>query len=196
MSPEIARNRYGSVAIAVHWLLALAISGMFVLGFLSAAAGDPAQKAAFLRLHVPLGALTLLLTIFLIVWLWVKRRPQTLPELPRWQAIAARFVHFALYGLIVAIGFSGIGLMLLSGAPEILFFGSSKALPDFQTYPPMMVHATGAFVLLGLIGLHVAAAAHHQFVRRDHLLYRMGLGSDRRKSEPRQAHPNSKLRVS
>ena len=185
MSLGNGRNRYGSVAMAVHWLLALAISGMFVLGFLSAAAGDPAQKAAFLRLHVPLGALTLLLTIFLIVWLWVNRRPQALPELPRWQAIAARFVHFALYGLIVAIGVSGIGLMLLSGAPEILFFGSSKALPDFQAYPPMMVHATGAFVLLGLIGLHVAAAVHHQFVRRDHVLYRMGIGPDGQTGEPR-----------
>jgi cytochrome b561 len=35
------------------------------------------------------------------------------------------------------------------------------------------VHATAGLVMLGLIGLHVAAALKHQFVDRDGLLSRM-----------------------
>jgi cytochrome b561 len=38
------------------------------------------------------------------------------------------------------------------------------------------VHVVLSYVLLGLIGLHVAAALYHYFVRRDRVLQRMLAG--------------------
>jgi cytochrome b561 len=49
-------------------------------------------------------------------------------------------------------------------------------LPDFMLYPPRIGHGLGAMVLIALVLAHVAAALYHQFVLRDRLLARMGLG--------------------
>jgi cytochrome b561 len=179
MSLKGGQDRYGAVAIAVHWLSALAIALLLVLGFMAASAEDPARKAALLRFHVPLGALTLLLTLFRIGWLFVDRRPARLPDMPSWQGVAESVTHFGLYALVVLVGVSGVGLVVLSGAAAPLFFGAPRPLPDFQTYVPFIVHATGAFILIGLIALHIAAALYHQLIRRDHVLSRIGIGAVR-----------------
>jgi len=64
-------------------------------------------------------------------------------------------------------------MMVLSGAAPIIFDGKRALLPDFWKYPPRIPHAIGARLLLALLALHVTAALHHHFVRRDGLLWRM-----------------------
>ena len=196
MSLKGDNDRYGSVAIVIHWLSALAILCMFVLGILAVNADAPAHKAAILQVHVPLGALILLLTLFRIVWLFVGRRPSPLPGLPQWQTIAEHLVHIALYLLIVVMGGSGIAVMVLSGAAPILFAGSASALPDFPTYSPMVAHVTGAVALFGFMCLHIVAALYHQFIRRDRVLYRMGIGASERYGEKHLGRTRSKLSIS
>lgn len=177
----MARNgtaqRYGSLAIAFHWTLAAAILAALPLGFLAAYASDSARAAALLRIHVPLGILILILTLARAVRRYRHRPPPAPAGLPRWQVGAARVSHTLLYILPVVIAASGIALLALSGAAPILFSRVQGALPDFSRFPPMTVHALGAFALIGLICLHLAAVVHHQFFRRDRLLARMGIGS-------------------
>ena len=66
--------------------------------------------------------------------------------------------------------------MILSGAAAVLFFGTSGPLPDFKTFTPFYVHGTTATILIALVCVHVLAALYHQFVVKDRLLARMGLG--------------------
>lgn len=173
-------NRYGSVAITIHWVSAAAIVAMFALGFLAANTQDPLVKATLLRAHVPLGILVLALTVGRLGWWWFfDRRPQHVLGSPRWQALSERFVRVLLYLLIIVMGTSGISLTVLSGAVPVLFFNSGHPLPDFWTYIPMVAHFAAAFILLGLVGLHIAAALYHQFYKRDRLLARIGIGSPR-----------------
>jgi cytochrome b561 len=177
MSLKGGNDRYGAVARSIHWMSALALVALLTLGVLAAGTDMPALKIAYLQVHIPLGAFTLALTLFRIVWLLIDHRPPAPMDLPKWQIRARRWTHVALYLLTILTASSGISLMIMSGAAEILFAGSSRALPDFRLYAPMTAHAVGAFTLLGLIGLHVLAALYHQYVRRDHLLYRMGIGA-------------------
>jgi cytochrome b561 len=177
MSWKSSADRYGSIAIAIHWLSAAAILGLFALGFIAANTADPAEKAALLRGHVPLGIAVLLLTVLRIVWWLVDRRPGPVVGLPSWQAAVERAVRVLIYALVLLMGTSGIVLMVLSGAGAILFFGAPGTLPDFWRFPPMTAHFAGAIVLLALAGLHVAAALYHQFYKGDRLLARMGLWS-------------------
>ena len=176
MSWHSVPHRYGSVAIAIHWLSAAAILALFALGFLAANTADSAVQAALLRVHVPLGLLALLLTVLRIVW-WLAfdRRPVPLPGMPGWQAGAERAVRVLLYALILVMGASGITTVALSGAAAVLFFGAPGPLPDFWRVPPMNAHFIGALALLALAGLHIVAALHHHFWRRDGLLDRMWL---------------------
>jgi cytochrome b561 len=170
-------ERYGSVAIVLHWLSAALIIALLAAGFVSANTADPATKAAILRLHAPTGVLVLALTLLRLVW-WLAfdRRPAPLADLPPLQDKAAGAVHGMLYVTVLVLAGSGVALMALSGARPILMGEVKAALPDFWTYPPRYVHAAMAWLLALLLATHVAAALHHQLVRRDHIMRRMRFG--------------------
>jgi cytochrome b561 len=176
MSAKSTSTRYGSVAIAIHWLTALLIVMLFVTGLLAAGTTDEAAKLALLRAHIPLGAGALLLTLLRIVWwLVADRRPDLPSNQSTWQKFMAKAVHFALYLIVLVSAGSGIATIVLSDAlPAII---GSGALPDFNTVLPRAVHGIGSRVMLALLALHVGAALWHQFIRRDRLLARMGVGA-------------------
>ena len=46
-------NRYGAVAVSIHWVSAVLISMLIASGLRAAGALEPAAKAAILRLHIP-----------------------------------------------------------------------------------------------------------------------------------------------
>ncbi|PZP42693.1 MAG: cytochrome B [Azospirillum brasilense] len=170
-------NRYGVIAAMLHWLSAAAILAMIPLGFIAAHAPDAAQATALLRIHLPLGLVILALTVARIIWWLVDIRPAPPSGQTDWQHRLAGGSHVLLYVLILLLCGSGIGVVILSGAGPEIFSGRTGKLPDFMTFPPMRVHAAGAFALIGLLILHFIAALYHQFWRRDRLFARMRVGS-------------------
>lgn len=177
MTDNRAFPSYDAVAIAFHWTLAAAILVALPLGLLAAHASDSSQTVALLRAHIPLGILILALTLARAMWRYRHAPPAPPAGQPRWQLRVARVWHVLLYVVPIVIGGSGIALLALSGAAPIVFARVQGALPDFSRFRPMEVHALAAFVLIGLIGLHLAAAIYHQVYRTDRLLARMGIGS-------------------
>lgn len=176
MSLKSSHGRYGSVAITIHWLTAIIILMLFATGLLAAGQADPDAKLALVRFHVPLGMAVLVLTLLRIVWWWVAdRRPDLPADQPGWQKFMAIGVHFALYAVILLLASSGIATLVLSGALPAIIAGT--ALPDLETVLPRLVHGVAGKLMLGLLALHIGAALYHQFVRRDHLLARMGVGA-------------------
>lgn len=170
-------DRYGTIAVTLHWASAGAILALLAIGFMAANGADAARTAALLRIHVPLGIVVLALTVARLVWRLFDRRPAAPAGQPGWQRATARLNHALLYGVVILMGVSGIAVMILSGAAAVLFFGAPGALPRFSDVPPMAVHALGAFAIVGLLGLHVGAALYHHFCRRDHLFARMRLSA-------------------
>jgi len=170
-------QRYGAVAVVLHWLSAAFILGLLAAGFVAANTTDPATKAAILRLHAPAGVLVLALTVLRLVWwLAIDRRPAPVADLPVLQTKAAKAVHGLLYVAIVVLAVSGIALMALSGARPILMGEVEAVLPNFWDFPPRRVHAVMAWLLALLVVTHVAAALYHQLIRRDGVMRRMTLG--------------------
>ena len=90
MSLKSQPNRYGSVAIAIHWLTALAIFGMLFSGLSAANATDQASRFTLLRGHAVMGSLIGVLTVLRIIW-WLAfdKRPKDQPGLSRLQKGAA-----------------------------------------------------------------------------------------------------------
>lgn len=176
MPLKSAPDRYGTVAIVIHWITALAVVGLLISGTIASDMGDGPGYASILRVHAIMGSLVFLLTLFRIAW-WVfaDDRPSPVAGMPAWQERAARLGHLILYGLIVLMGASGIGMILLSGAAPALLSGSG-ALPEFDDLVARDVHGLAANALMLFAAIHVAAALYHQFVRRDRLLARMGVG--------------------
>jgi cytochrome b561 len=191
MSIKGEASRYGSIAIALHWLSAAAILTTLPIGFatallsvasdhsgtafLSFASRHSGTAAPIFRAHVSLGILILLLTLTRLFWRFFDQRPDEAPGQPHWQALTASVLHWLLYGLLIIIPISGIGLIILSSAIPVLLMDVSGPLPSFFKFWPAIVHSLAAFTLIGLLFVHVGAVLYHQHYKRDGLLARMGV---------------------
>jgi len=175
MAVKSTSNRYGSVAIAIHWSSAMAVILTFVAGFVVAETVPPGQGAPILLLHITLGLIVFALTVLRILWwLLADKHPRAPADQPRWQIWAAQAVHLGLYVLLVLMASSGITTLILSGALPTLLSGGP--VPDFSALTPRIAHGVMSKILLALFVMHVGAAIYHQVIRRDHLLARMGVG--------------------
>jgi cytochrome b561 len=170
-------TRYGATAVAIHWATALLIVAQLAGGFVAAQSGDAQTKASILRMHAPLGILVLVLTLVRIGWwAFVDRRPAPMKNMPPGEALAVRGMHLLLYGAMLFATLSGVALMAMSGAGRTLFGGDRRPLPDFSDFAPFHAHLTAVLLLALLLAGHVGAALYHQFIRRDRLFDRIGIG--------------------
>ncbi len=173
-------DRYGTVAVIVHWITALGVALLFLSGTRAADSDVAATKIGALGVHAPLGLGILAVTLLRILW-WrlADTKPALVPGMPRWQEIASHAVHGLLYLALVGMAASGIGLFLQTGAGEIVLFGADRELPRFHDYTLRAIHGLGANLILALIVVHVAAALWHQFGLKDGLMRRMWFGRGR-----------------
>ena len=168
---------YTAVAKGLHWLMALLILGLLVLGMYMHDLPLSPQKLALYSWHKWAGV-----TAFVLVWLrlaWrVTHRPPALPEgMAPLMRLAAHAGHAALYGLMVVIPLSGWLMSSAKGFQTVWFgvlpipdlVGKDKELGDLL----QQVHqALNLLLMLTLTG-HVAAALWHHFVLKDDTLRRM-----------------------
>lgn len=102
MALKSTTDRYGLVALAIHWitviLILILILMLIGLGFRAAGMVDPATKATLLQWHVPIAIAVLVLTAIRVVW-WSRfdRKPEPVAGSPRWQERTAHAVHGLLY---------------------------------------------------------------------------------------------------
>ncbi|MGJ8532082.1 MAG: cytochrome b [Alphaproteobacteria bacterium] len=166
------KQSYGRFAVSIHWLSAILILVLLGSGLRSDMTLDPAVKIMILRVHIPVAILVLVLTVVRLVWWWrFDKKPAPLDGTPSWQESIAVWTHRLLYVLLFVMLGSGIGLSILSGAPDAVF--GNAELPDFSQYPPRIAHGIAAKILAGLIVLHAGAALFHHFMKRDVTLKRM-----------------------
>lgn len=178
MPAKSTTDRYGTVAITIHWLSALLILILIGSGFRASGMEDAVAKASILRIHIPIGGAILLLTLARIGWwFWADKKPASI-DMPIWQDRSSRLVHVLFYVVILGMAASGIGMMVLSGAAMIIFAGSPEALPDFWDFLPRTPHGIGARVMLALFVAHAGAAIYHQFIKKDGLIWRMWFGGE------------------
>lgn len=177
MTAQSSTDHFSRGAIAIHWLSVLLVLGLMITGLLSdRVEGD--AKQMFLMLHLPFGLLLLALTVFRLFWWWrLDTRPQALPTAKDWQQRLSRIVHGLLYVTLIVMLASGIGLSVLSGAPDAVF--GSAPMPDFWTFLPRTPHGIASKVLGALILMHAGAALMHHFVEKDETLRRMWFRSSK-----------------
>jgi cytochrome b561 len=134
---------------------------------------NPAKLAA-LRLHMTGGTLILILmSLRLILRRFTLRPPQAKTGRSLLDRLG-RFSHTAFYGFVIAMTLSGLTMAVQTGVIRLVAGGHPPMPPDFWAFPIRTVHYVISRVLMGLIALHLAAVVYHTFIRRDHLLRRMG----------------------
>jgi len=167
-------NRYGSLAIGLHWLMLLVFIGVYAsieLRELYEKGSDP--REALKSWHFALGMLA-----FALVWLRIAARfsgptPAIQPAPAPSQQLAAKLLHLALYVLMIGMPLSGWLLLSAAGKPIPFdlptLLEANKELASQLKELHEVIGTTGYF----LIGAHVLAALYHHLVVRDDTLTRI-----------------------
>lgn len=169
---------YGALARGLHWLTALLVVGLWIVGTVMVDVTDLATKFTLYQGHKSFGFVVLALTAARLLWRHLDRRPPPLP-MPAWQRRAAGVSHALLYALLIVIPVSGF--LMVSTAPIAIPTVLFGVLPVPHPLGPdetlfalcRRVHASLTTLLLGLVALHVAAALKHHLLDRDAVLRRM-----------------------
>jgi cytochrome b561 len=173
-------KRYHPLLVTLHWLLALMIITMLLIGMFSLKwmPNNPA-KLLPLGFHMSMGILILILMLIRLAVRLTTQKPEPATAGNRFLDIIGKLTHYALYLFAILMALSGVSTALQAGLFSIVFGASGAPLPiDFFVYPVRYVHGYVALILILLILLHVGAALFHQFLRKDNLLSRMGFGRD------------------
>jgi cytochrome b561 len=182
MSPLLGREtnsseRYTLSAIALHWVIALLIIGMLLLGLymVGIPKGTP-DRAFYFNMHKSFGVLAGLLILLRLGWRLTHHAPQMATGMPRWEAEAARWNHRLLYLCMVLMPATGY-VSSSFNKYGVKFFG--VALPHWGWEDGiirdlfMNYHNLIAVLLVALIVIHVLAAFKHLLVNRDRVFQRM-----------------------
>lgn len=166
-------ERYGTVALSLHWASAALILALVPLGFsMQAASGE--TKLTLYHAHAILGVLVGLLTLTRLVW-WLAfdRKPEAQFGYPV-QRRLAKAAHAGLYLALVALAVSGMVMTVRSDLASAFLAGDPSLMPvSLADLAPRRAHGFMARVLMALLALHVLGALYHHWIRRDGTLGRM-----------------------
>ncbi len=175
---------YNGFHKTLHWTTVLLAVLQLLTGFLLASDVDLPEGAwkMSVTFHKSTGLVILALTALRLVWRGTHRVPPPSAGLRPWERLLSLWVHWLLYVMLFVQ--PTVGWMLHSAQPDqTRFYGLFplpklpfvQALGEPQAVLPALtaLHETGAFVILALVGLHVAGAVKHHFLNRDDVLLRM-----------------------
>ncbi|MBL0162074.1 MAG: cytochrome b [Xanthomonadales bacterium] len=170
-------DRYGSLSIAMHWLmlaLLVAVYSTILLREVYPKGSDP--RDALKMWHFMLG-----LSVFALVFVRIGLRffgttPRIVPPPPKWQHLLSIGMNLALYVFLIAMPLLGWLTLSAAGKP-IPFFGLElpALLPQDKEFSHTLedVHTTIGEIGYYLIGAHALAGLFHHYIVHDNALLRM-----------------------
>jgi cytochrome b561 len=177
--PQEELLRYSNVTVAFHWVTVALVLFQIWLGFSFADMERGPQRAELFTWHRSIGALILLVTVARLTYRLMNPPPPYPPQLPRWERVAGTWNHRIFYFILIALPIGG--LLAVSGhtkGPTITLLGGI-AIPKIPGISERLgdlageVHSLVAWLLVGLVVLHAAAALKHQFVDKNRASGRM-----------------------
>ncbi len=183
---------YSRAARRFHWWVALFIAIQFALGFYMTyrgyemvytnEAGETktglfdAVTGALYDSHKLLGVLIFVIVLLRLGYRLTHGAPPSDRSLPAALTGISHLVHWTIYLLLVAVPIGGYIGVSYYGALNAF---NTVPLPPVTEKDEKMAevifgyHKLAALVLLALVGLHIAAAIYHRFIRKDRVVERM-----------------------
>ncbi|MFO1037771.1 MAG: cytochrome b [Geminicoccaceae bacterium] len=171
------RDRWGSVQVGLHWLIAALILLQIPAGLIMVSVSPGAFQNFLFTFHKNNGLIVLILAVVRLIWRYRHPIPVLPGDMPPWQQAMARGTHAALYILLFMMPISGFLYTAYGGYP-VPFLGlvdlKNLVTPDkpmseiWQT-----MHLSLQWLLYLAVALHVGGALNHHLVRKDGILRRM-----------------------
>lgn len=193
-------TRYTKTAVVLHWLIAIFLVVMFVLGWFMAdlpkdgpkqsaydlldlgiytwqLAEEVTPRTFYFNLHKSLGITIFALIAIRILWRITHKPPALLTSYKAMERKVATGTHHLLYLLMAAVPLTGL-IMAIYSKYGVKWFGLDlfKGL-DNKAVREIFVeaHEVIGIILLVIVALHVAAALKHKFIDKDETMKRMSL---------------------
>jgi cytochrome b561 len=170
-------TRFGAIAMLLHWVIALLMIGLIILGLYMVGLPISLHKLKYYGWHKEFGVLVLMLATVRLAWRFTNTTPLLPPQMPKWEQMAAHGMHYVFYVFMFALPITGWMLSSAAGLP-VSFFGLF-VLPDLisaneQTRHLLTeIHKWLAYGLIAAICGHTGAALQHHFINKDDILRRM-----------------------
>lgn len=171
-------NQYGLVQIALHWLIAVTIFGLFGLGLWMV---DLTYYSSWYRtapdLHRSIGVIVVSLMVLRLLWRLANPKVASVATHKNWERKLAHLTHGLMYVLMLLLAISGYMITTAKGQPLNVFdWFSIPAISfgiEYQEEIAGDLHEIFAWSLIALAALHIIGALKHHFVDRDETLKRM-----------------------
>ncbi|MBV5277509.1 MAG: cytochrome b/b6 domain-containing protein [Campylobacteraceae bacterium] len=171
MIPKI----YSNPLVFLHWfqgilLTFILLSGTLVLSSIP----NTIAKIGSLKVHIVLGLVIFILTIARLIILAKYPKPAKLTQMGVWREKLISLNHLLIYMVIIAMAISGVVLGKMTGLSDIVFFGSTLALPEsFKALTIGVVHGVLSKVLIALIVIHIVGVFSYMLKTKENILKRM-----------------------
>lgn len=163
-------SRYGLVSILLHWVMAILILTLLVLGLVMA--HIPMRRALY-TWHIELGVLALLLMTIRLPWRLYNMSPSA-TLIPRWEQMMTKGMIFFCYILMFALPITG-WLLASSSAFNVSFFNlldlPELVNPDNDSRTLfIMLHQWLSYFLIAVMTAHLIVTLTHHFIKKDNLM--------------------------
>lgn len=178
MSSRNTETRWGWPSISLHWLIAVLIVTLLVVGFVMVQLPKSPRYFWVFDLHKSVGLTVLALMLLRLAWRLHAGAPRPVPGTSPLQHFAARAAHLGLYLLALGMPIAGWLYDSASGLRALKYFGLFT-VPKLVAPNPQIkdlaheFHVVGGLILTLLILIHIGGALVHHLVQRDRTLLRM-----------------------
>ncbi len=170
-------DSYGIAAKTFHWLMAVLIITLIVVGLIMSDMENSPDKFKLIGLHKEVGIIVLALAVLRLGWKVLDVSPSLPDSIGKMAQLAAKLVHLALYFFMFAMPLTGWLMSSAAGFPVSMFgwFTLPNLIAPDKVFGKYMreLHELFAWGLIGLIVLHLLAALFHHFYYKDNVLKRM-----------------------
>ena len=170
-------QRYSTMAIAIHWIMAILIFAMMVLGlYMVDLPKGSEERTYFFTLHKSLGLSLALLALLRLIWRFISKPPALPDYVAATQKKLATATHHLLYLMMFIQPVSGYISSSFSGY-KTKFWGIP--LPHWGWKSPELnelftsIHEISAICLAVLLSLHIAGVIYHIKNKENELFKRM-----------------------
>ncbi len=180
-----SEQRYGDIAVIFHWLIALFIIGLLIVGkFMTSLEENDPLRFVLTQTHKSFGITVLVLSVLRVLWRLSHKPPPEPASLPTWQKKAAGGAHLMLYALMFILPITGwvmvsasplnidtvlFGVVTLPHIPGLMDLANSENIASsFHHY-----HEYAGTALIVILLLHIGAALKHHYFDKDTILSRM-----------------------
>ncbi len=171
---------YGTLAKALHWLVAIALIMLVYLGLAQADLPRGPERDEIRFIHGSIAMAVFFLMSIRISWRLMNDVPAHPDGMQAWQRVSASIVHWGLYAAVFVQLVSG-SMTVATGGKALPFFGLfSVPLPVAQSRDNHElweeVHEFAWRIVAVLVVIHVLGALFNHFVAKNDVLRRMTVG--------------------